>query len=238
MKKMVSVGIVLLLAAVFTSAPVFAFEGSADAYVGVYSKYLWRGMDLSDVNDDFVVQPGVDVSISKFTASFWANISENTGEMNEVDLTLDYSTDLSDLVSISVGNIFYNVDGASDTNEFYLGVALSTILEPAVTVYFDYDEFDTVYVTLGVGHGIDVAENMSLSLGAVAGYLYDDVNGYGTNDDWAQNLDLSAGLDYAINDNFSIGASILYTTPLSDEAEDNTGADDDVTAGVTVTYAF
>jgi opacity protein-like surface antigen len=238
MKNVVSVGMVLLLAVLFTSAPVLAFEGSADAYVGVYSKYLWRGFDLSDENDDFVVQPGVDVSISNFTISYWANISENTGEMNEVDLTLDYSTDLSDLVSISVGNIFYNVDDASDTNELYLGVALNSILEPALTVYYDYDEFDTVYATLGVGHSFDLVEKTSLSLGAVAGYLVDDENGFGTDDSWFHNLDLSAGVDYAVIDNIAIGASVLYTTPLSDDAEDFTGIDDETAAGVSITYAF
>lgn len=238
MKKLVTLGIVAMLAAIFAASPVLAFEGSADAYVGVYSKYLWRGIDFSDENDDFVVQPGVDVSINNFTVSFWGNISENTGDMNEVDLTLDYSRDLSDLVSISVGNILYDVDGYSDTNELYLGVALNTILEPSLTVYFDYDEYDTVYAALAIGHSFDVAEKTSLSLGAVAGYLFDDEDGYGTDDDWAQNLDLSAGLDYALNDNISISASVLYTTPLSDEAEDNTGADDDVTAGVSVSFAF
>lgn len=238
MKKLVTLGIVAMLAAIFAASPALAFEGSADAYVGVYSKYLWRGIDFSDENDDFVVQPGVDVSINNFTVSFWGNISENTGDMNEVDLTLDYSRDLSDLVSISVGNILYDVDGYSDTNELYLGVALNTILEPSLTVYFDYDEYDTVYAALAIGHSFDVAEKTSLSLGAVAGYLFDDEDGYGTDDDWAQNLDLSAGLDYALNDNISISASVLYTTPLSDEAEDNTGADDDVTAGVSVSFAF
>jgi len=238
MKKMVIAGIVLMFAAVMTATPVMAFEASADAYVGVYSKYLWRGFDLSDENDDFVVQPGVDVSVGDFTVSFWGNISENTGEMNEVDLTLDYSTDLSDLVSVSVGNIMYDVDGVSDTNELYVGVTLNTILEPTLTVYYDYDEFDTIYTTLGVGHSIDIAENTSLSLGAVAGYLNDDEDGFGTDDSWFHNLDLSAGVDYAVNDNLAIGASVLYTTPLSDDAEDFTGIDDETTAGVSVSYAF
>lgn len=237
MKKMVIAGIVLMLLALMTT-PVIAFEGSADAYVGVYTKYLWRGFDLSDENDDFVVQPGADVAIDNFTVSFWGNISENTGEMNEVDLTLDYSFAPCEMVSMSVGNILYDVDGASDTNELYLGVTLNTILEPTLTVYYDYDEFDTIYTTLGVGYGYDATEEVSLSVGATASYLMDDEDGFGTDDSWFHNLELSAGADYAVNENVTLSGSVLYTEPLSDDAEDFTGIDDEVTAGVAVSFAF
>lgn len=235
---MVSVAIALVIATLVVTAPAMAFEASADAYVGVYSKYLWRGFDLNDKNDNFVVQPGADVSIGNFTVSFWGNISENTGELNEIDLTLDYSTDLGDLVSLSVGNILYNVDGLADTNELYLGVTLNTILEPTLTVYYDYDEFNTVYTTLGVGHSFDIADKTSLSLGATASYLMDDENGYGTNDDWLHNLEVSAGVDYAATENITISAMGLYSIPLSDDAEDIAGINNEGTVGISVSYAF
>lgn len=243
MKKMVSAAIVLILATLVVSSPAMAFEASADAYVGVYSKYLWRGFDLSDENDNFVVQPGADVSVGNFTVSFWGNISENTGEMNEVDLTLDYSTDLSELVSISVGNILYNVDtndeSPNTTNEVYLGLTLNTILEPTLTVYYDYDEFESLYTTLGISHGLDINDALSLSLGATASYLsVDDVDNEFSDDSWLHNLELSAGLDYAVNENISISGAVLYSTPLSNDAEDNAGIDDESTVGVSVSYAF
>lgn len=238
MKKMISTAMVLILAALVVSTPALAFEASADAYVGVYSKYLWRGFDLNDENDNFVVQPGADVSVGNFTVSYWGNISENTGEMNEVDLTLDYSTDLSELVSVSVGNILYDVDGLSDTNELYFGITLNTILEPSLKVYYDYDEFNTVYTTLGVSHGFELSDALSLSLSATGSYLSDDKDGFGTDDSWFHNLELSAGLDYAINDNISVSGMVLFSTPLSNEAEDNTGIDDESTIGVSIAYAF
>ncbi|MEJ2470434.1 MAG: hypothetical protein P8Y96_04880 [Desulfuromonadales bacterium] len=239
MKKMVSVGLVVFCAALFLASPVAAFESSADAYVSVYSKYLWRGFDLNMPDDDFVVQPGADVSIGNFTVSFWGNISEDTGDMNEVDLTLDYSSTLGDLVGFSVGNILYDVDGVSDTNELYLGVSLNTILEPALTIYYDYDEFKTVYTTLGIGHGFTLSEALALSLGATASYLADDEqDGFGTDDSWFHNLELSAGLDYSYNDNITISGAALYSEPLSDDAEDIAGIDQEFTAGVTLSYAF
>lgn len=241
MKKMVTIGIVLVLAALVAATPTLAFEGSADAYVGVYSKYLWRGFDLSE-DDDYVIQPGVDVSAGNFTMSFWGNISENTGEMNEVDLTLDYSTSLTDLISISVGNIMYNVDtndeSANTTNEVYVGVALDTILEPALTVYYDYDEFDkSIYATVGVSHGIDLSDALSLSLGLTGSYVSVDDESL-EDESWAHNVELSAGADYAVNDSITISGSVLYSEPLSDEAEDNAGIDDEFTGGVSVSYAF
>lgn len=242
MKKMISVALVLILATLAVSTPALAFEASADAYVAVYSKYLWRGFDLNDEDDNFVVQPGADISVGSFTVSWWGNISENTGEMNEVDLVIDYSTDLSDMVSVSIGNILYNVDtndeDSNTTNEVYFGATLNTILEPTLTVYYDYDEFDTVYTTLGVGHSIDLNDKVSLSLGATASYLNDDENGFGTDESWFHNLELSAGVDYAVNENVSVGVAALYSEPLSDDAEDIALIDNESTVGVSVSFAF
>lgn len=237
MKKMVSVGIVLVMVALVCSTPVMAFEASASASVDVYSKYLWRGFDLSE-DDSFVVQPAVGISIGGFTLGFWGNLSEDSGEMNEVDLTIDYSADLGELVSLSVGNILYDVDGLDDTNELYLGITLNTLLAPTLTVYYDYDEFDTVYTTLGLSHDFGLTEAISLSLGATGSYMADDENGLGTDESWFHNLELSAGIDYAVTDNLSMGALVLFSTPLSDDAEDIALIDDETTVGVSLSYAF
>ncbi len=242
MKKMVFATLVLVISALAVSSPALAFEASADAYVSVYSKYLWRGFDLNDEEDNFVVQPGADVSVGNFTFSFWGNISENTGEMNEVDLTIDYSRDLSDLVSISVGNILYNVDTNDDspntTNELYLGLSLNTILEPALTVYYDYDEFNTVYTTLGIGHSFGLSDSVSLGLGATASYLKDDEDGFGTDESWFHNLELSAAVDYTVTENITVSGVFLYSEPLSDDAEEIAGIDQESTVGVSISYAF
>jgi len=229
----------LLVAAVLTvsclvPAGAQAVEASADAYVAVATKYLWRGFDLSP-DDTFVVQPGADVTIGGFTVSWWGNLSENTGELNEVDLTLDYSLDLSDMVSLSVGNILYDVDGLSDTNELYVGVSLNTLLSPSLTAYYDYDEFDgNYYVVLGVGHSLDLSEGLSASAGLSASYLHDDI----LDDGWLHVLEVTAGLDYAVNEQVTAGLSALYFTKLDDKAEAYTGEKDGLTGALTVTYAF
>lgn len=241
MKKMVTVGIVAILAAVFAASPALAFEGSADAYVGVYNDYVWRGFNLtgtdSDGDDnDFVVQGGTDVSFDNFTVSFWFNATEEM-DVNEVDLVLDYSFDINDMVSMSIGNILYAVeadDGIDTTNEVYVGVGLATILEPSLTLYYDYDEFAGGYVVdASVGHSYELSDAASISVGALARYA-DDGEDYSC----MHNGELSAGLDYAVNDLITLSASALFSTPLSDEAEDDAELDDETVIGVAITAAF
>lgn len=228
------IGMVLFGAA---STAIAAVEVSGDAYAGVYSKYVWRGFDLSQ-DDSVVVQGGTDISFGDFTVIWWGNMSENSGDLNEVDVVLDYSTDLTDMVSLSVGNILYNVDGLTDTNEGYLGLGLNLLLSPTAMVYYDYDEFDTIYTTLGISHDIEISEALALSLGATGSYLFDDQNGFGTKQDWLHNLELSAGADYTINELVSVGASFLYSAPLSEQAKRNTGITEEFTGGAAVTLTF
>ncbi len=240
----------VILATVLTltsiSPALAAIEVSGDAYVSVNSMYLWRGDDLStkdfdpDSDANFVVQPGADISFNGFTLSWWGNINENSGNLDEVDLTVDYSFDASELVSVSVGNILYDVDDADDTNEIYLSLGLNTLLSPSVTVYYDYDEYDSLFATASVGHTFDLASNAGLNLGALVSYYDADQKLTGTKDEsFFQNAEFSAGIDYSITDQVVFSPAVIYSTPLSDEAEDTTfQIEDEFMGGVTVTLNF
>ena len=140
MKKVcIALVAVLMTVAALVPAASAAIEVEGDAYVGFFDKYLWRGYDLS--GGQAVVQGGVDLSAKGVTLSYWSNFQTKDdngaglegGEVTETDITLDYSVDLNDMVSLSVGNIFYNLDGLRDTNELYLGIGLNTILSPSFT---------------------------------------------------------------------------------------------------------
>lgn len=236
MKKMIVMLVVAAGSLFATNA--LAVEASGDAYVGLSTVYLWRGANLSQ-DDAFVVQPGADISIGGFTLGWWGNLSENTGELNEVDLTLDYSFNVTDMVSVSVGNILYDVDtdgGNDTTNELYLGVSVDTLLAPSATIYWDYDEFDSVYATLGASHSFDIQEGLSLSLGATMGYFIDDGADH---KGFLNNLEASVSVDYALTDQLTLGAMAMISTPLTDHAE-NYGykIGDETSAGVSATFAF
>ena len=244
MKKMVIVGLVMILATLVVSSPAMAaIEVEGDAYVGVYDKYLWRGFNLSGSMP--VAQGGVDLTSGNYTLSYWTNVqlsSDNgeglkSGEATENDFILDYSRDLNDLVSISVGDIYYMLDGIDDTHELYLTVGLSTILEPSVSVYYDWDEADEngLYYTASISHSFDLMEKLGLSLGALVGYNDKSDYAVGNYSDW-HNYELSVGADYALTDQLSISPSFLFSEGLSDEAKEV--IESEMMAGVAVTFTF
>jgi len=244
MKKFILIAIVLSMSLVAVSTPVLAaIEVEGDAYIGVYDKYLWRGFDLSGSMP--VAQGGVDLTSGNFTLSYWTNVqlSSDTGEgyksgeATENDFILDYSRDLNDLVSISVGDIYYMLDGIDDTHELYLTVGLSTILEPSMSVYYDWDEADEngLYYTASIGHSFDLMEKLGLSLGALVGYNDKSDYAVGNYSDW-HNYELSVGADYALTDQLSISPSFLFSEGLSDEAKEV--IESEMMAGVVVTFTF
>lgn len=230
MMKKCLLGLVLIsLATVSTAAA--EIEVSGDAYINVSSMYLWRGFDLSD--GDAVSQAGMDISFKGFTLSFWSNYNIDNTKLDETDITLDYSFDVSELLSVSLGHILYAVDGAETTGELYTGVTFNTLLEPNLTIYYDYDEFaGDIFVTASVGHTFTVADGLDLSLGALASYY--------RNDDYKElhNAEFSVGLDYALTDQLSLGAGGIFSTPLSSEAKNIYDIDDEFMAGVTLTLSF
>ncbi|PLX93258.1 MAG: hypothetical protein C0621_08055 [Desulfuromonas sp.] len=219
MKKLVfALCLSLAAAAATVSTAAAAIEVTGDAYVGVADKYLWRGYELS--GNTPVVQGGMDLSFSGITLSYWTNaqITDDGaaglqgGEANETDVVVDYSFDASDMLSVSVGNILYALDGAADTNELYVGLGLNTILAPSLTVYHDWDEFknDRVFA-LSIGHDIE-AGPLALSVGALANYADNTAN-----EIW--NTELSLGASYPVTDQISLDASFIHSEPYGDDAK-------------------
>jgi hypothetical protein len=240
MKKL----LVLMVAAVtlasgFAAPASAAIQVSGDAYAGIFTNYVWRGMNLSpDAN--FVVQPGTDLSAKGFTLGWWGNFDENSGNLNEVDLTLDYSFDPVKLVSVSVGNILYDVDGAKDTNELYLGATLNTLLSPSFKVYYDYDEAQKagLFYTLSVSHSLDLAKGLALNLGALGSYnqrsdyAVGDYTGF-------HNAELTASVDYAVTDQLTVTPSFLFSMPLSNNGDKAlVPLENQYVGGLNVAYSF
>ncbi len=244
MKKFIVIAFALTLALTAVSSPALAaIEVEGDAYIGVYDKYLWRGFDLSGSKS--VAQGGVDLTAGNFTLSYWTNVQLSSdkgegfksGEATENDFILDYSRDINDLVSISVGDIYYMLDGLDDTHELYLTVSLSTIFEPSVTAYYDWDEADEtgLYYTISIGHSFDLMEKLGLSLAALAGYNQESDYAVGDYSGW-HNYELSASVEYAITDQFSISPSFLFSSGISDDAKD--AIDSEMLSGVAINFTF
>jgi uncharacterized protein (TIGR02001 family) len=241
MKSLKNIILATLLFSAALCSTASAVEVSGSAYAGFYDKYLWRGFDLSGSTP--VMQGGVDLSAGSFTVSYWTNLQLTTdegmdaGDATETDIVIDYSTDLNDMLSLSVGNIFYQLEGMEDTNEVYLSLGLNTLLSPTFSVYYDWDKADEtgLFYTADVSHSIAVSESLSLGLGALVSYNQSSDYSVGDYDE-LHNYELSTSLDYVINDNYSISASFMFSEGISDEARD--AIDSEMVSGVSVAFSF
>ena len=243
-KKMIVAGVltVSILGAGASGVLAEAEKPSADASIGFYSKYVWRGFELSD--DSIVIQPSLTASYKGFSANLWANLDTDlngadTNKWNETDFTLSYDG-AHEKLGYGVGWIYYALDGTDDTQEFYATLSYDVLLSPAISIYYDTDGFAGAwYATLGIGHSIAFSESLSLDLGLSIGYL-DDNDGYAE----LHNGLLSASMSFPIGEYIAITPEIYWSFALSSEAEDYiAGAsisndDNFVYGGVSASFSF
>jgi hypothetical protein len=256
MKTRARNAVALLSALSLVAGLVFAPGARAEDVAGkgtmsaaVASRYVWRGQILSE---GIVVQPTVGVTLGGFTANLWSNIDLDNGEddddgivMNETDLTLSYSMPVGP-VSLTGGFIHYDFDGA-DTQEFYLTGALAVLLNPTLSLYYDFDEGDGGFAVLGVSQGFPVGP-ISLTAGASVGFNLGDA-AMGLDEDGEEFTGLyygevSLATSIPIFKNVTTDLRIAYSTALGDDGEHaiesiSFGGEKDIFYGsVAITAAF
>ncbi len=246
--------------------PAITQAADASADVAYFSSYVWRGQVL---NNESVLQPAFSASTA-FGLSFsaWGNVDltdkfDNRKEFTEVDLTVAYDLPLKGPIGVSVGVIEYllpkegnftpkvpeghaEVEGSEDTDtrEVYVTVSADVILAPTVALYYDVDEVEGFYASLGISHSFELMEKLSLDLGASVGAASDKYNEYYFGDDKAAFNDgnVSAGLTYACTENFSLSGAVYYTSLLDgnikDGAEEIYGDKDRFYANIAAGYSF
>lgn len=229
---------------------------TADLSVAALSAYIWRGQELSQ--DSVVIQPSMTVGYKGFSFGLWGNLDTDryttdpeTNEWTETDLTLAYDWTMGP-VGMTAGYIYYALDAAYDTQEFFVSAALDTLLAPTLTVYRDTDNLAGWYVTFGVSHSVPLSGDISLDLGAQASYLSaDDKSSYAdpdnANEEYNNFMDglLSASVTFPVNEYISVTPQISYSFPLGSDAKglmrsrSVDGDDKDfVYGGVSVSLAF
>lgn len=185
-------------------------SGSAD--IGVFSNYVWRGQKLSNT---WVIQPSAGITRGGFGANLWANYDTDTEELTETDITFNYARSI-DRLSIEGGFIYYGLDSATDTGEIYLSAGYDILLEPALAVYYDFNEGDGGFVVASIGRSFEFDRGISLGLGASAGYnlenkVMGDFSGL-YNGEVSVSLSIPAG-------SFNVEPVLAYSLPLSDDAK-------------------
>ncbi|APG27472.1 hypothetical protein A7E78_06220 [Syntrophotalea acetylenivorans] len=234
---------VFMLAAGFIGTAGAAIQVEGDTYAGIWDKYMWRGFNIS--NSRPTIQAGIDLSAGGFTLSTWHNWQLSSGEdfrageLNETDIILTYAFDLGEMVSISVGDIFYSLDmgGAEDTNELFATATLNTLLSPNFKVSWDWDaaEEDGMFYSFDISHSFDIAEKTALNLGALVSYNQHCDSSVGDYAGW-HNYELSASLDYALTDQLTLSPIFILSSGISSSAKD---AIDTETAGaLNLTFTF
>jgi len=248
----------MVVVMIFTATVSLAAEVEGSASLGVYDKYLWRGIDLSD--STAVTQGAAAISAAGFTLGVWGNAQLETdgaydgGELNEVDVTLEYGFDLGEMLSLKVGNVTYILKDIEDTNEAYAGVTVNTLLAPTLTAYWDWDEAEEngLFYTAAVSHTFEPCSHAAINLGALVSYndksdysvFYSeeviDENGDVVEEtksysDW-HNYELSASVDFKLTENLTLTPSLLYSAPISNAAKKS--IDSEWLAGVNLTYNY
>jgi len=221
---------------------------SLSADVTVASKYVWRGLRLTD---DPVLQPSLTVDYKAVSLNLWGNtdltdINGTPGETNELDYTLDYSFSVNK-VNLVIGVIQYTFPHTAfePTTEIYGSAGLDMLLSPTVTLYYDSDEVGGLYGTLGISHSFPLGDvyrgiSSSLDLSGSIGYATSDWNEgyYGVNGSGLVDLLLAAGLSIPIDEYLLFGPFISFSQVVDSDLQDAVADDNATFFSATLSYAF
>lgn len=231
------------MALVWTAASVSGAEEKVSYTLtsDVYSKYVWRGHNLVD---DWVWQPSVSIAKGPWSAGIWGNLDmtdENgqSGEFTEYDFLGSYSWSVTEKLTWSFGYIYYRFPSAGSTQEVYSSLAADMVLNPSVTVYYDFDDINGTYVSAAVSHSIekiaDLTESIPVGLTVSCAVGWGDSNyneGYWSDAD-GEPVSSGAFNDFSVKLAFpiSLGAwtltpSLNYVTILDSEIRRGLPSDD------------
>lgn len=273
MKGLRFLALAVVLAVCLPVAGVYAEDKvTGSASVAVLNKYIFRGYELSAKS--FVTQPSISVSYKGFSASLWSNIDSNVNptqsvtnanylsnqgkkDLNETDLTLSYTYAI-DKLSLTGGYIYYGTDYTPETDEVFVTIAYDTFLKPTLSVYRDINDYGGTYFNFSIAHSLPLYKEITLDLGASAGYFagsdnywktYEASTGAYTGKKYQAFHDgmVKAGLTIPVAKNVSLQPILQYWFPLSSKAKKsidgnsynpNGKLDTNFAAGINLTFSF
>jgi len=211
-----------LVACVLMCAPPASAQVEVSYDLGLFSHYVWRGITLTD---GAVLQPAATITHANgASVNVWGNLdvddaNDMSGEFNELDLTFGYSTSVGK-ANLDFGFCQYTFPNTqfAGTQELYVGVGFDVPLEPSLTLYYDIDEVDDYYGTLGVSYGTDITDAVSWSLAASVGFAGSDFAAAYTGGTSSGLYDgnVSLGLEYAA-EKLTFGVTVAYTDTLDED---------------------
>jgi len=131
---------------------------SAGLEAAVYSKYIWRGMQL---NPEAVFQPQVGLSLLGFEVSVWGNLEltdslDNKGKFTEIDYSASYTHKIGP-VSASLLYIYYDYPNTDIEKTQEVGFILEggNPLSLEFYFYYDFDEAKGFYLKPSLSYDLD-----------------------------------------------------------------------------------
>jgi hypothetical protein len=227
---------VTMLTAALVAAAAAPAVRAAEATVGVdvSSAYVFRGVTF---NDGFVAQPYLEVSGLPIDLGVWGNFdiddydgAVDDGQFSEIDIYAAYALPV-EAVDISLGYTEYTYpQGAEADREISLSFGLDLPLAPALGVYYGLDGGidGNIYVDASVGHEMELAEGVGLSLGALIAYLEPDEGESGFHQ-----YELSAALSYDI-----VSLGVTYYGQVDDDVLTDDAYDVEVVGTLGISHSF
>ena len=217
----------------FSAVPLKA-QTQVGVDVGLFSSYVWRGVTMTNKPVlQPAAYLSIPVGNASVTLGAWSNIdlgkyddpaddiSESGGSsgfnFSEIDpyAEVSFPAGKTTLTGGVLGYVYPNSDSApnssgvtSDANsaEIYGKLGVDVPLSPELSVYYDVSKVNGAYIEGALSYSMVASENLSVELGAVAGFnagrgvpddpLSDEISNY--EDDGFTHLDLSAGVPFAL----------------------------------------
>jgi len=211
------------------------------------SAYVFRGVTL---NNGLVMQPSAEISgfplddkYGSFAVGIWANYDINDigggSEFSELDYYIIYSLPVEALdIDLSYTEYTYpNGGGSPDrevglsfgkelgTNGFYSSVSFNYGVGGAIE--------NDLYILGALDYETDLSEKLSGSAGITVGYLISDGGVNGFNDATA-----SAGLSYALNDNWSLSGGLTTIAQLDEAVLSDAAYDVSLLGTIGLSFSF
>ncbi|MBA3259482.1 MAG: hypothetical protein H0T68_08460 [Gemmatimonadales bacterium] len=236
MKRAKVLGAALLVGALATTPEPAGAQTSLSADLGLFRSYVWRGVSLTNrpvaQPDVYLSIPAGNASV---TFGGWGNVElgryddvnddiSESGGLSGLDLSefnpyaeVSFPAGKATLTGGVIGYVYPNdltdeanagLDSDYNTVELYGTVGFDVPLSPSLSVYYDLDKIDGAYIEGNVSHSLAAGENLSIDLGALAGFSAGQdcegnilaetcTNRFNFEDNGLTHVDLSAGISFA-----------------------------------------
>jgi hypothetical protein len=236
------------------SAAVAVQAAEVSTYVDFASAYVFRGVTL---NNGFVMQPGAEISgfpideaYGSLAVGIWANydidpIDSSGSDFSEIDYYISYTLPI-EVIDVSVGYTEYTYpesgNNADKELNLTLGSALGTNgLYTSLSINYGVDGYieESWYIEAALGYETELTDALTASAEITAAYLIASgpIQDNG-NESGFHNATASAGLSYAINENWSVSGGLTYIAQLDDTVLLDSEHDVNLVASVGVACDF